>query len=154
MRGEKRRWIYTGLGLPAGIALVRHARERSERPSRLLLMGGEVARALAPPLGRLARDARVELVLELRPGVRPQEWLERGWMVTAIELFQPELTLVGLEPHAPLEAELSKLATPVMWLSPERHLPQMHPAGAPGTMRPDTASGYAAWAAAVWRSIY
>lgn len=158
LRLRHRRWVYEGLDIPEGKALVRGTpRPHRSPPPQLLVVGDEVAQAVGPPLTRLSRDAGVAILVQGRPGKGARAWLEEGWIVSAVARCLPDLLvlafMVGQE--AEVMDQLAALAgCPALWMSPEpveatEAVTPVHLAAAPDTMSP-TAFGYAAWAGKAW----
>jgi hypothetical protein len=158
LRLRHRRWVYEGLDIPEGMALVRReSPKKRPPPPQLLVVGDEVAQAVGPPLTRLARDAGVAILVQGRPGLPAESWLEQGWIVSAVGRCLPDLLLLafmsGQDPDT-----MDKLAVaagcPALWLSPDpaeatKVVTPVHLPAAPDTMAP-TALGYAAWAGRAW----
>lgn len=162
LRLRHRRWVYGGLDVPDGKALVRTTGVPEDRamPGQLLVVGDEVARAVGAPLMRLARDAQVALLVVAHVGAPAEAWLEHGWIVSAVGRCLPDLVLfafmAGQDP-----ATIDRLATatgaPALWLSPDpAHatdwVTPVHLPTTPDTMAP-TAFGYAAWAGKAWKTM-
>lgn len=163
LRLRHRRWVYGGLDVPEGKALVRGPGEPAEEPrlpQQLLVMGDEVARAVGAPLMRLARDAEVGLLVVSQAGHPAEAWLEHGWIVSAVGRCLPDLVifafLAGQDP-ATIERLAMATGAPALWLSPEpahatERVTPVHLATTPDTMAP-TAFGYAAWAGKAWETM-
>lgn len=168
MHRDKRRWIYAGLAVPPGVAVAARSMPHFGA-DRLLLLGGDAAAGLGPPLGRLARDAGLSLRVDSRRGSTPADWRKRGWARPLVAAAEPSLVLVALEqgPDAALlDAELrAAAAVNTIWLSAERksmwdrtvqpppHMSRTVHTGACGGTMVHTAAGYAAWAASVWQAL-
>lgn len=164
MRGEKRRWLYSGITVPRGIALVRRpVRRVATAATRVLLIGGPVAQHIAPALGRIAREARVDFLLDARPAATTLDWHSRGWLANHLATFSPAVVLIGLDPTLPgmrrVEASVRGIGATPLWLPSgpaalRNSLPAttLHLPVGKDRMTP-TAAGYAAWAEAVWRAI-
>jgi hypothetical protein len=163
VRLRRRRWVYDGLARPPEVALVAPTdRAPTHLPRRILLIGGEVAQAIGPPLHRLSQDAGVQLVLDIRLGVVAADWLEQGWYLAALDRYRPQLVLLGFtedQDHAALERMGALTPVPALWLAaalPEQPVRGPEPVQlprSPDTMAP-TAAGYAAWAAEVYQAMH
>lgn len=162
LRLRHRRWVYGGLDVPDGKALVRPAGQPAgpSLPRQMLVVGDEVARAVGAPLMRLARDAEVGLLVVSHAGQPAESWLEHGWIVSAVGRCLPDLVLfaflAGQDP-ATIERLATATGAPALWLSPDpAHATDLvtpvHLPTTPDTMAP-TAFGYAAWAGKAWETM-
>lgn len=97
-----RTWLYAGLLLGGGVALVKviHAGPTIKRGERLLLVGDSLAVGLAPPLGQLARDNGVLFESAGKVGSTVGEWASPSSALNAVlrqKLLQkPAVVLVSL----------------------------------------------------------
>lgn len=163
VRLRRRRWVYEGLASPPEVALVApKTRRGTGLPRRILLVGGEVAQAIGPPLHRLSQDAGAQLVVEMRLGATARDWLDHGWYVSALDRYRPQLVLLGFtedQDMLPIEEMGQITPVPALWLAAA--IPARAPVGpqpvqlprSPDTMAP-TARGYAAWAAEVYQAMH
>lgn len=155
MHADKRRWIYDGMAIPAGIALG----ERKPKPSvaavphRVLLVGPHAVTSLGAVLRRLLSEHGVALGVAASPSNLVADWLERGWLADALRRHAAELVLCGLlRPSAELAGLLEDVCTlrgaRVLWLFDIGLMADM------ATMaEAKTASEVAACAALLWQSI-
>lgn len=173
MHPSKRTWIYAGLGLPAQVGLVSQSRPnaaRLQRGSKILLVGDQSVRGLAPPLQALARDAGVILHAEGRVNTTAQEWAQQPWIRPLLQP-RPQLVLFSLPPGpvqpicqlAGLHGARAVWITPPSMVAPARPPPSpswgqcaVFPTYALAIPRgPDqvtpTAAGFAGWAGVLWR---
>lgn len=152
MRADKRLWIYSGLGVPEGVALVRRPpRRKLER--RVLLVGGLRARQLAPLVARLAQGAGASLHVDSRPGASTRDWAATDWLPTHLAVYRPTHVLLVLDPRDVLarrviRAKVRRAGGETFWLVPPGVPHEASPRfiAAPG----DDARSLAAWAAKAW----
>ena len=158
MRRAKREWIYVGLAVPHGAALVRPSRRTGDGlPTRVLLAGGPNAELLRTPLSGLAEGALVELDILVRTEPTASEWAAGGWLPAALVASHPEAVLLALDVDdlyaaAGLAALVTGFGASLVWL-PESgpdvpYLSVRAPSG--GKL---TASEYASWAGAAWSAL-
>jgi hypothetical protein len=170
---SKRTWIYAGLGLPAQVGVVRPSRpsiaaQRLQRGSKLLLVGDQSVRGLAPPLQQLARDAGVIFHAESKPGSSAQDWAQPAWIQHLLRP-RPQLVLLSVAPGpvGPLCQLAAGYGARAVWITPPLH--GVRPPQSPSwgqcavfptyalaiprgpDQRTPTASGYAGWAGVLWR---
>ena len=156
MRREKRVWIYAGLGVPQGTALVRKGPVGPPAGGlRILLAGREEAQGLVAPLARLASDAGVSLRVDHRPGTTARDWADNPWLSQHLLTFRPTAVFFVADPSdvaaaRKLAAIVARAGVPLLWLTPG-------PSTAKGALsvpaRDLTASGYAAWAGQAWAMV-
>ena len=156
MRRAKREWIYVGLAVPEGAALVRRADPRP-RPARVLLAGGPSAELLRTPLYELAQGALVRLDTAIRREATASAWLGGGWLAPALVRFTPECVLLSVAVDdgyaaASLGALVSGFGAALVWMpSSGLDVPS------PSVRAPDggrlTATAYASWAGAAWSAL-
>lgn len=145
-----RRWVYAGLGVVAGVGLLRvlwPSRPRvTPGETRLLLVGDSLAVGLGPPLRALARDQSVSFEQLAKEGTRIDQWAGSQKLTERLAAFRPTLVLVSLgtndeymmgdggarqAPH--LDQLLSKLqaaGAEVAWIGP----PTLPKAGSNGVL--------------------
>jgi hypothetical protein len=154
MRAAKRFWIYSGLGIPEGVALVgRPARSTAER--RVLLIGAPAVQGIVPPLSLLVAGHGGAMHVDVRRATLRQ-WAENDWLTSHISVFRPTSVFVGIDPRDSLARQLISgrirrggaqdvwLVPPqVPWVATRRHLP------APES----SVEGYALWAARAFAVI-
>ena len=97
MRAAKRLWIYSGLGVPEGIALVRRPLRR-RTTKRILLVGNPKMRGIVPPLSSLVTDHNGVMSTDLRDATLRQ-WAENDWLDSHLRVFRPSSVLIGLDPR-------------------------------------------------------
>lgn len=122
MRPSKRRWIFSGLGLPAGRAIVRRPPPADPAPDPgLWYVGDPAATVLKPLLGRLfGAHLRVDLVTPLE-----LPWFERE--IAVVEqptvMLDVALTAEQLQHFAQVASHANKrlLVAPPPILAPGRH---------------------------------
>lgn len=130
---------------------------------RVLLIGGTVARSLAPALGRLATDSGVGLrVYTTAPGAPESAALDPATLKARVKEYRPSLVLFGLQrpEQGALESEaiVRRHGAALLWLALKGRGPStlsaetLHLLPGGGRMQP-SAAGYAAWAAVVWRML-
>lgn len=163
-RLRRRRWLYAGLGLPVGVAVARRPAGDRAVPASVLLLGDDVAQAVAPPLVRLCRDAGVVIYVAARPSMTPKAWAEQGWLHRACVELKPQLLvlafLASVDPADVANLAGEAGAVPTVWLSPHEpadvaeagianvvHLPSSPEAALP------TAFAYAGWAGMLWERL-
>lgn len=152
MRSAKRLWIYAGLGVPEGVALVRRPR-RSRATRRVLLVGDPyVVGALTPPLARLAQDAGAMLHIDGKEG-STRAWATEGWLPAALAAFNPTTVLLALDPRDVLarraiRARIRRSKAEEFWLVPPGVPAQ--PSGRFIASEGTDARSVAAWAARAW----
>jgi hypothetical protein len=163
MRAAKRQWIYTGLAVAPGVAIVRRSAPRPRRlpAGPLLLVGDETARALATPLGDLA--TKTILVARYVPGSTAVDWARDALLDAELRQLRPRHVLYAMSGEDPLAvtALTSKArragATPTWLARFEQHAPLgntvLPPLAAARPGQPLTAGTYAAWAGAIWRRL-
>lgn len=198
MDPRKRAWIWSGLVLAAGVGLVSAASSREPAPgatpqkptaprrrrtaagARFALLGDSFAQGLALPLGQLARDAQVALVVDGRQGARITDFASSAPSLSApldvvlVSLGTNDMKMQKPDDEAPLLdqllASLRRAGKEVIWIAPpalpfpDRGVRRMIaktavPSFASDTLviprGPDgihpTAFGYAGWAGAIWR---
>jgi hypothetical protein len=156
MRRAKREWIYVGLGVPEGAALVRPSGPRP-RPARVLLAGGPSAELLRTPLAELAEGALVRLDTAIRRESTASAWLSGGWLAPALVRYAPECVLLSLSiddgvAAATLGALVSGFGSALVWMpasGPEAPSPSVRAPSA-GKLN---ATATASWAGAAWSAI-
>ncbi len=134
MRARKLLWIYAGIPVDAGMALVRpwHPPRRLAPGARLLLVGDQSVLGIAPPMARLARENDVAFLADGRAKSRFEEWATQPWLAEAVAKFQPTLVLASLgtnekEIHRSHVIELGKRlsasAPSAIWIAPPHKRP-------------------------------
>jgi hypothetical protein len=132
----------------------------------VLLLGDDVAQAVAPPLVRLCRDAGVEIYVAARASTTPKAWLDQGWLQRACVSLEPQLLvlafLASVDPAEVATLAAEACGVPTVWLSPHDpadeavaeanidnvvHLPSSPEAALP------TAFAYAGWAGMLWERL-
>lgn len=136
VKTDKRQWVYGGLGMPRGAAVVRGPAARRRQLGRVLvLIGGVTAQALGAPLARLATASGRELHVFAGAVTAP--------LLARITAIRPALVL--LVSARPYELSPQLKALPHAWLSAvsfPRH-----------SGRVGTALWYAAWAGHIWKQL-
>ena len=152
MRAEKRFWIYSGLGVPEGVALVRRPRRSLARDRVLLLGKQEVVQALTPLLARLAEDAAGDLIARHQEG-STRSWVTEGWLSAALAECDPTLVFLAMDPtdvlaRRAIRARLRRAKAEEFWLIPPgvSVQPSSRFIASEGT----DARSLAAWAARAW----
>jgi len=148
MRAAKRFWIYSGLGVPDGVALVRRP-ERGSARQRVLFIGSPETQGIVPPLSSLVADHGGAMHADVRPTTLRQ-WAENDWLSSHLQVFRPTSVLIGLDPRDSLARQVVRgrirqagardvwLVPPrIPWVATRRYLP------APEL----SVKGYALWAA-------
>lgn len=148
MRAEKRFWIYAGLGVPEGVALVRRP-DRGSAADRIMLVGSAELQPIVAPLSSLVQDRGSALHVDLREASL-RRWAEADWLDSHLSVFRPTAVMLGLDPRDSLarqavRARVRRAGAKDLWLVPpgvawratRRYLP------APEL----NAKGYALWAA-------
>lgn len=111
MRPNKRIWLFGGLTVPDGVALVRPRPPEDSRTPRVLLCGGDQVAPLATVLERLVTDCGGVFASELRADSTSDDWLRHGWLEKRCQDFAPTAVLLALEPAASVADQvLKKLA--------------------------------------------
>lgn len=165
MQAAKRLWIYAGLAVPEGVALVRRGRPRPAalRPRLVLLVGDETARRLAAPLDDLAAGSATHIVVCARDGSSATEWAADGSFAAQLERIMPGAVLYALDGTdvravAALMARPRRLGAEGWWLPPPgrtvigvRSVPP--PLWALRAGRAASVGTYAAWAGSIWRAL-
>lgn len=114
MDSSKRLWIYTGLGLVAGVGLVMASKEDQtseaspaapprpvQQPSpvfpgaRVLLVGDSLAQGLALPMRQLAVERGVDFKADGRVSTTIGQWAGQPWLGQDLT-YKPTLILVSL----------------------------------------------------------
>lgn len=135
-----RRWVYAGLGVVAGVGLLRALWPSRPRivsgQTRLLLVGDSLAVGLGPPLRALSKDQSVSFDQLAKESTRIDQWAASQKLVEKLATFKPTLVLVSLgtndeymigdggkrqAPH--LEQLLSRMQTAgaeVGWIGPPK----------------------------------
>jgi hypothetical protein len=84
------------------------------------------------------------------------QWVQNGWIASRVTSLRPSVVLLGLEPDMALDAHVRECGSLPLWLAQAPNanngVRAVHPPLVAGRMT-TSASGYAAWAAAVWCSI-
>jgi len=165
MRAAKRQWIYAGLAVPQGVALVGHARTRPQKRSarRILLVGDDHARGIATPLADLSVGSGTTLVVRSRKSSQAADWLTDELFWTGLSSIRPDAVLFSLDAAdgasaAALARRAGRSVAVVRWLPPPgRRVEGLPSVPAPlWLLRPEqrmSVGRYAAWAAAIWRSL-
>jgi hypothetical protein len=154
MRAAKRFWIYSGLGVPEGVALVRRP-ERSSAERRVLLVGMPEMQGIVPPLSSLVAGHDGAMHADLRRATLRQ-WAANDWLTSHLNVYRPTSVFVGLDPRDSLARQLVRgrirragardvwLVPPrIPWVTTRRYLP------APES----SVEGYALWAARAFAVI-
>lgn len=158
MKTEKRSWIYTGLGVPDGVALVAPPRKNLPQ-ARVLLVGNEDALGLVAPMEQLAADDKQLFHTELSIGSSLKEWThqtESKKLGLALTVFRPTVVLVVLDPRDTLLRQLlssrvRRAQANDLWLVPPGISWRPTKRFIPAT---DTSvHGYAAWAGRAWANL-
>lgn len=165
MLAAKREWIYSGLAVPPGLALVRPVGPRAPvaEGSSVLLCGSSVTTALAVPLGALARGDGVDLHVLAEDGTDAADWSKRPGFPGYLRRLKPAAVLYVLSPEDRRAVKALTLAArsagaEVRWLAP----PGARLSGegiVPAPIDIDDPAGqmsvgmYAAWAGAAWKSL-
>lgn len=158
MRRAKRVWIYAGLGVPEGAALVRcrESLPRAVDGRRVLLVGGDETVGLVPPMTRLVTDTGGSLRVEHRAGTETADWARGPWLPFHLEHYDPTVVFLVASPTDQLSAKrirhlMKARGVPLFWMVRPgvalRSDPRVIPA------RDLTASGYAAWAGQAWSMV-
>jgi hypothetical protein len=158
MRRAKQEWIYIGLAVPHGAALVRASSfAQNAMPTRVLLAGGPSAELLRMPLSQLASGAMVELDILVREETTASAWAMGGWLPQALVSSNPEAVMLALEVDdvyaaASLVALAAGYGAKVVWLPESGEDPPYLSVRAPqgGKL---TAAEYASWAGAAWSAL-
>jgi len=155
MRSEKRLWIYSGLSVPEGVALVRPPVKRIRSVRNVLLIGGWHAQGLFPPMSRLALDSGVALHVDSRDS-SARDWAKKDWLKSHLKSFRPKIVFLALDPSDDLarqaiKARVRSSGADLFWLVPygidyKRSFRYLH---APN----DDVEGFAAWAADAWTMV-
>lgn len=154
MQAAKRFWIYSGLGVPEGVALVRRP-ERLSAERRVLLVAAPQVQGIVPPLSSLVAGHGGAMHADVRPATLRQ-WAENDWLTSHLSVFRPTSVFVGLDPRDPLARQVVSgrirragardiwLVPPrVPWVATRRYLPAPEP----------NVEGYARWAAQAFAVI-
>jgi hypothetical protein len=155
MRREKRVWIYAGLGVPRGTALVRKPDGgRGFDGRRVLLVGRDEAYGLSAPLARLAADSGVSFRVDFRRGTSAMDWAENQWLDHHLRNFRPTSVFFVADlsdsvAAKKVAAKVRLAGAPLLWLTPGFH--GRRPWSVPA--RDLTVSGYAAWAGQAWAML-
>jgi len=95
-----RRWVYAGLGVVAGVGLLRALWPSRPRvlsgQTRLLLIGDSLAVGLGPPLRALSKDQSVSFDVLAKESTRIDQWAGSQKLTEKLQSFQPTLVLVSL----------------------------------------------------------
>jgi hypothetical protein len=158
MRRKKRVWIYAGLGVPKGAALVRRVAALPVRADsrRALLMGQLEVQGLVAPMARLAADSGATLRVDTRAGTAA-EWSQSKRLEHHLSIFDPTVVFLVADPRD--EVSVFRIrrkmqehpAAALFWLIPPQVRAAPHPRFIPA--RNLTAAGYAAWAGQAWRMV-
>jgi hypothetical protein len=165
MRAAKRQWIYAGLAVPAGVALVRRSAlgQSAAPPGFVLLVGDERALAIAAPLEDLTSASPTQLAVRVRPGSSASDWAVDGSFTDDLRRMRPDVVLFALPVDDPrsvaaLVARARRGGAAPWWLPPPGRtvlgafaLPA--PLWVVSSSRPMSVGTYAAWAGAIWRSL-
>ena len=165
MLAAKRQWIYSGLGVPRGMALVRPTAPRAalRELHTVVLCGGSRVPALAVPLGALASGDGVRLTTLYHPGTTAADWAREPGFPAYLRSLHPAAVLYLLSPDDPrydaaLTAAAQSAGAEVRWMPP----PGATRTGRETVPAPSSIlkSGagfsvgtYAAWAGAAWKSL-
>jgi hypothetical protein len=154
MRAAKRLWIYSGLGVPDGVALVRRP-ERSAAERRVLLIGAPTVQGVALPLSSLVAGHGGSVHVDIRDATLRQ-WARSDWLKSHLTVHRPTSVVVGLDPRDSLARQLVSgrirragardvwLVPPrIQWVTTRRFLPAPQP----------SVEGYALWAARAFAVI-
>lgn len=157
MRGRKRAWIYAGLGVPEGRALVRPVAPHAYDPARVLLAGTDEGRGLVAPLSRLAAENHTALKVDCRIGATSGDWAVNDWLDQHLAVFRPTTVLfVGDRRFAGAITEKVNAGegdARLLWLAPSGSRAVERVEVAVVVARSGTASGYAAWAGQAWAAM-
>lgn len=100
MQSAKKRWLSSGLVVPAGTALVRRA-EPPKQVERLLVVGHVALEpVLSVPLASMAKERDLPTHLDFRRGFL-RDWIERRWLQEDLVTFRPTVVFVA---HNPIDA--------------------------------------------------
>jgi hypothetical protein len=121
MRAAKRFWIYSGLGVPEGVALVRRT-DRGSASKRILLIGGTEMQGLTLPLASLMVNSNSALHIDLRDASLRQ-WASNDWLNSHLAVFRPTAVFVALDPRDSLarqavRARIRRHGARDVWLVP------------------------------------
>lgn len=161
MRREKRVWIYAGLGVPPGAALVRTHESLPGLADgrRVLVVGCEAAHGLVPPMARLAADSGFSLKVDHRRSTT-RDWAQRPWLDHHLASYQPTVVFVVADPADEMSAHLIRRKVsfhrkPIFWMTPPGAAKSPDPTASQVVIpaRDLTASGYAAWAGRAWSMV-
>lgn len=154
MQAAKRFWIYSGLGVPEGVALVRRP-QRSAAERRVLLVGGPEMQGIVPPLSSLVAGHDGAMHVDFRAATLRQ-WAQGDWLASHLSVFRPTSVFVGLDPRDSLARQVVRgrirragardvwLVPPrIPWVATRRYLP------APES----SVEGFALWAAQAFAVI-
>lgn len=154
MQAAKRFWIYSGLGVPDGVALVRRP-ERGTAKRRVLLVGGPEMQDIMPALSSLIAGHDGAIHADFRQATLRQ-WAENDWLTSHLSVFRPTSVFIGLDPRDSLARQVVRgrvhrsgardvwLVPPkVPWVATRRYLPAPEP----------SVKGYALWAARAFAVI-
>lgn len=166
MRAAKRQWIYTGLAVPRGVALVRRTPARPEQARRgtIVLVGDETAHALATPLSDLAKDAGTPFVARYAPRSTALDWSTDAVLESQLQRLRPSHVLYAMDGQDAravvlLATKAQRVGARPQWLAtPGRPVAPFvdtmrPPFGVVQPGRPMTVGIYAAWAGAIWRHL-
>jgi hypothetical protein len=153
MRQDKRLWIYGGLGIPEGVALVK--RPVAPRPMRVLFVGNESGRPLVPILRQLAEDSRAPFTVDLRRRSSVRQWLAEPWLFEHLAHLRPTTVFFALDPRDVLgrraiHERVRRAGGADFWLAAPGILSRSTPRfiAAPAS----DARSLAAWAARAWNA--
>jgi hypothetical protein len=154
---SKREWVYRGLAVPPGSALVRSSTAHGEKaPRSVVFAGGAWAEPLRVPLSDMADGSKSLLSVFLREESSVEEWITRGWLAeAAASLPGVDAVLLGLT----VDPKTLRLVLPfplrsrIVWLlSPGAMASEAVTVDPPrGGML--TASEYASWAGSAWQAL-
>lgn len=121
MRVAKRFWIYSGLGVPEGVALVKRP-NRGRADKRIVLIGGSVIQGLALPMSSLVTDSDSALHIDIRDASL-RDWAEHDWLKSHLQVFRPTVVFVALDPRDSLARQcvrgrIRRAGAKDVWLVP------------------------------------
>lgn len=127
---SSRRWIYVGLGLAAGVGLVKLIFASRLKPgeTRLLVVGDSLAVGLSPYLNDLAKSERIGFSSLAIVGTRIDQWSDSAALRERLASFRPTVVLVSLGTNdeymsgdvvARQQAALGRLVALLMTAAPE-----------------------------------
>ena len=154
MQQDKRLWIYGGLGVPEGVALVKRPLG-ARRRARVLFAGNESGRPLVPVLKRLAADSGASLSVDLRANTSARQWLAEPWLAEQLARLRPTTVFFALDPRDVLarrsiHERVRRAGGADFWLAAPGILQRSTPRFISG--RASDARSLAAWAASAWNA--